>query len=165
MTCAEFRLCDVALDCTFKTRDQRVEREQALAVLDLLETSTFVPVGHGGGPYRLKISMAAGRLAFYIADDKGGHVVSHYLSLAPFRRLLKDYTRICASYYEAMRRSGPERLQSIDMGRRGIHDEAAELLRERLSGKVDIDKDTARRLFTLIYALVARNAGHQILLN
>ncbi|MQW90707.1 UPF0262 family protein [Sinorhizobium saheli] len=165
MTRADFRLCDIALDCSFKTRDQRVEREQALAVLDLLETSTFVPVGHHGGPYRLKISMAAGRLAFHIASDKGVHVVSHYLSLAPFRRLLKDYTRVCENYYEAICRFGPDRLQAIDMGRRGIHDEAAELLRERLSAKVDIDKDTARRLFTLIYALIARNAGYQILLS
>ncbi|MBP2239007.1 uncharacterized protein (UPF0262 family) [Sinorhizobium kostiense] len=140
MSRAEFRLCDVALDCSFKTRDQRVEREQALAVLDLLETSTFEPAGHDGGPYRLKISMAAGRLAFHIADDKGVHVVSHYLSLAPFRRLLKEYTRICESYYEAMCRSRPERLQAIDMGRRGIHDEAAELLRERLSAKVHIER-------------------------
>ncbi|AAB91876.1 conserved hypothetical 18.7 kDa protein (plasmid) [Sinorhizobium fredii NGR234] len=165
MTGAEFRLCDVALDCSFKTRDQRVEREQALAVLDLLEASTFVPVGHHGGPYRLKISMAAGRLVFHIADDKGAHIVSHHLSLAPFRRLLNDYSRTCEGYYEAMCRSNLERLQAIDMGRRGIHDEAAELLRERLSAKVDIDKDTARRLFTLIYALLARNSGHQILLN
>ncbi|ASY61045.1 UPF0262 family protein [Sinorhizobium sp. CCBAU 05631] len=165
MTGAEFRLCDVTLDCSFKTRDQRVEREQALAVVDLLETNTFMPVGHDGGPYRLKIATADGRLAFHIADDKRVHVVSHYLSLAPFRRLLKDYTRICESYYEAICRSGPERLQAIDMGRRGIHDEAAELLRERLSAKVDIDKDTARRLFTLIYALLARNVCHQISLN
>ncbi|WP_081157729.1 UPF0262 family protein [Ensifer aridi] len=160
---AEYRLCDVALDCSFRTREARVEREQALAIIDLLESNTFTPIAHEGGPYRLKIEAADGRLALHVTDDNGVHVVSHYLSLTPFRRLLKDYTRICESYYDATGRPGPERLKAIDMGRRGIHNEAAELLRERLSTKVSIDKDTARRLFTLIYALLARNADHRIL--
>ncbi|MFA1677394.1 UPF0262 family protein [Rhizobium mongolense] len=165
MTGAEFRLCDVALDCSLSTRDARVEREQALAVVDLLESNTFVPVGHGGGPYRLRSEMADGRLALHIATSMGVHVISHYLSLAPFRRLFRDYTRICESYYDAMCRPGPERLEAIDMGRRGIHNEAAELLRERLAARVSIDKDTARRLFTLIYALLARNAAYRLLLS
>ncbi|MFQ6163452.1 UPF0262 family protein [Sinorhizobium meliloti] len=164
MASAEYRLCDVAVNCSFKTRDARVEREQALAVIDLLESNTFVPIGHDGGPYRLKIETADGRLALHVADDNGAHVVSHYLSLTPFRRLLKDYTRICDSFYDVIRRPGPEQLEAIDMGRRGIHNEAAELLRERLSTKVNIDKNTARRLFTLIYALLARNAPYQVLL-
>ncbi|MBB4233145.1 UPF0262 family protein [Rhizobium mongolense] len=165
MTAVEFRLCDVSLDRSFGGRDERIEREQALAVVDLLESNTFIPVGHDGGPYRLRIEMVDGRLALHIADDKGAHIVCHCLSLAPFRRLLKDYTRICESYYDAIGRSGPERLQAIDMGRRGIHDEAAELLRERLSAKVHVDKDTARRLFTLIYALLARNVTYPMLLS
>ncbi|WEX91593.1 UPF0262 family protein (plasmid) [Sinorhizobium garamanticum] len=163
MTGAEYRLCDVALDCSFRTRDARVEREQALAIIDLLESNTFTPIGHDGGPYRLKIETVDGRLALHVNDVNGTHVVSHYLSLAPFRRLLKDYTRVCESYYDAMGRPGPERLEAIDMGRRGIHNEAADLLRERLSTKVEIDKDTARRLFTLIYALLARNAEYRTL--
>jgi uncharacterized protein (UPF0262 family) len=163
MAGAEFRLCDVSLDRSSGGQDARVEREQAIAIIDLLECNTFIPVGHRGGPYRLKIETADGRLALHVTDDNGVHVVSHYLSLTPFRRLLKDYTRICESYYDAMCRPGPERLEAIDMGRRGIHNEAAELLRERLSAKVSIDKDTARRLFTLIYALLARNAEHRIL--
>ncbi|PDT78673.1 UPF0262 family protein [Sinorhizobium sp. BJ1] len=163
MTSAEYRLCDVALDCSFRTRDARVEREQALAIIDLLESNTFTPLGHDGGPYRLKIETVDGRLALHVADENGRHVVSHFLSLTPFRRLLKDYTRICESYYDAMCRPGPERLQAIDMGRRGIHNEAAELLRERLSTKVSIDMDTARRLFTLIYALLERNPEHRTL--
>jgi len=163
MTGAEYRLCDVALDCSFRTRDARVEREQALAIIDLLESNSFTPVGHDGGPYRLEIQTVDGRLALHVADENGRHVVSHYLSLTPFRRLLRDYARICESYYDAMCRPGPERLQAIDMGRRGIHNEAAELLRERLSAKVSIDKGTARRLFTLIYALLARNSEHRIL--
>ncbi|MDX0470181.1 UPF0262 family protein [Sinorhizobium medicae] len=163
MTAAGYRLCDVALDCSFKTGDGRVEREQALAIIDLLESNTFTPIGHEGGPYRLKIETVDGRLALHVTEDNGVHVASHYLSLTPFRRLIKDYTRICESYYDAMCRPGPERLEAIDMGRRGIQNEAAELLRKRLSSKVSIDKETARRLFTLIYALLTRNAEHRIL--
>lgn len=165
MAGAEFRLCDVSLDRSSGGQDARVEREQAIAIIDLLECNTFIPVGHKGGPYRLKIETTDGRLALHVADDNGVHVVSHYLSLTPFRRLIKDYTRICESYYDAMCRPGPERLEAIDMGRRGIHNEAAELLSERLSSKVSIDKDTARRLFTLVYALLARNVEHRILSN
>ncbi|MDW9714479.1 UPF0262 family protein [Sinorhizobium meliloti] len=164
MTGADFRLCAVALDCSFSTRDARVEREQALAVIDLLESNTFTPIGHDGGPYRLKIATANGRLALHVADDNGVHVVSHYLSLAPFRRLIKDYTRICETYYDAMR-GAPERLEAIDMGRRGIHNDAAELLRERLFTKISIDKDTARRLFTLIYVLHMRCGASRTLFN
>ncbi|MBX4962640.1 UPF0262 family protein [Rhizobium binae] len=156
---AEFRLSDVALDCS-RPRDARVEREQALAIVDLLESNTFTPIGHDGGPYRLKIETVDGRLALHVSDASGTHVVSHYLSLTPFRRLLKDYVRICESYYDAIRQPGPERLQAIDMGRRGVHNEAAELLRERLSAKISVDKNTARRLFTLIYALLARHVDH-----
>ncbi|MBY3258792.1 UPF0262 family protein [Rhizobium laguerreae] len=155
MTTAEFRLCDISLDRSFGGRDARVEREQALAVIDLLECNTFIPVGHDGGPYRLRIEMADGRLALHIADEKEAHVVSHYLSLTPFRRLLKDYARICESYY-ATPYGGPERLEAIDMGRRSVHNDAAERLRERLSPKLSVDKATARRLFTLIYALFSR---------
>lgn len=156
MASAEYRLCDVSVDQSFSGRDARIEREQALAVTDLLESNTFIPVGHDGGPYRLRIGADDGRLSFHVADDHGEHVVSHYLSLTPFRRLLKDYTRICESYYDTIRHPSPVRLEAIDMGRRGIHNEAAELLKVRLSTKVDIDNNTARRLFTLIHALLVR---------
>ncbi|ARO32663.1 hypothetical protein NXC14_PA00396 (plasmid) [Rhizobium sp. NXC14] len=165
MASAEYRLCDVSLDRSFCGRDARIEREQALAVIDLLESNTFIPLGHDGGPYRLRIEAVDGRLALHVADDHGEHVVSHYLSLTPFRRLLSDYTRICESYYDAVRHPGPERLEAIDLGRRGVHNEAAELLKSRLSAKVNIDNDTARRLFTLIYALLVRNADHRVLLS
>ncbi|MDX0482541.1 UPF0262 family protein [Sinorhizobium medicae] len=164
MASAEYRLCDVALDCSFRTRDARVEREHALAIIDLLESNTFAPIGHDGGPYRLKIETADGRLAFHVTHDSGVHVVSHYLSLTPFRQILKDYTRICDNFYDVIKRPGPERLEAIDVGRRGIHNEAAELLRQRLSTKVSIDMNTARRLFTLIHTLLARNAPYRVLL-
>ncbi|MUZ74734.1 UPF0262 family protein [Agrobacterium vitis] len=165
MGTAEYSLCDVSLDRSFAGRDARIAREQALAVIDLLESSTFIPVGHDGGPYRLTIGTAEGRLALHVADEQGEHVVSHYLSLTPFRRLLKDYSRICESYYDAVRNPGPERLEAIDMGRRGVHNEAAELLKSRLSAKVNIDYDTARRLFTLIYVLLVHNADRRFLLS
>ncbi|MBD9541361.1 UPF0262 family protein [Ensifer sp. ENS04] len=155
---ADARLCDVSLDGFLAGRDKRVEREQALAIMDLLECNTFIPVGHDGGPYGLRIALTEGRLALHIADDRGTHVVSHYLSLAPFRRLVRDYTRVCESYYDTMLRPGPERLEAIDMGRRAIHNDAAELLRERLAARVRVDRDTARRLFTLVYALLVRGA-------
>ncbi|MCA1371037.1 UPF0262 family protein [Bradyrhizobium sp. BRP14] len=164
MAPADFRLCDVSLDRSLCGRDARIEREQAVAILDLLECNTFVPVGHDGGPYQLRIETAEGRLALHVSHIEGAHVVSHFLSLAPFRRLLKDYTRVCESYYMAISCPGPERLEAIDMGRRGIHNEAAELLRERLSTKVLVDKDTARRLFTLIYAVLVSKADHRNLL-
>ncbi|WEX91808.1 UPF0262 family protein (plasmid) [Sinorhizobium garamanticum] len=111
-----------------------MEREQALAIIDLLESNSFTPIGHDGGP------LSSQDRALHATDNNGVHVVSHYVSLTPCRRLLKDYTRICESYYDAMCRPRPERLEAIDMGRRGIHNEAAELLRERLSIKVRIDQ-------------------------
>ncbi|MER8370438.1 UPF0262 family protein [Mesorhizobium sp. M1378] len=163
MTAGAFRLCDVSLDRSFSGQDARIDREHDLAISALLECNTFIPAGHSGGPYRLKLEVADERLALHIADENGGHVASHHLSLSPFRRLFRDYTRICENYYEAVRHPGPERLEAIDMGRRGIHNEASELLKERLASKVSVDKDTARRLFTLIYALLARNTCQQIL--
>ncbi|RWE18571.1 MAG: UPF0262 family protein [Mesorhizobium sp.] len=161
MPAVAFRLYDVSLSCTLAGADAQVLREQALAVTELLESNSFIPIGHDGGPYRLKIDARDGRLALHVTDEEGAHVVSHYLSLTPLRRLLKDYTRMCLSYQQAMRWPGPERLEAIDVGRRGLHHEAAELLRERLSTKVSIDKDTARRLFTLIYALLRRSGDHR----
>ncbi|MER9210397.1 UPF0262 family protein [Mesorhizobium sp. M0771] len=163
MTDGEFRLCDVSLDRSFRGRDARTDREHDLAIGALLERNTFMPHGHSRGPYRLRIEVAEERLALHIADENGAHVASHHLSLTPFRRLLRDYTRICENYYDALRHPGPERLEAIDMGRHGIHNEASELLKEHLSAKVSVDNDTARRLFTLIYALLARNTPRRIL--
>ncbi|MCA1408852.1 UPF0262 family protein [Ensifer sp. IC3342] len=159
MTTAMFRLCDVSLDRSFGGSDVRTEREHAIAVCDLLENNTFVPIGHSGGPYRLKLASAEGRLALHVATENGAHVISHYLSIAPFRRLLKDYVLTCESFYDAMPCACTARFEAIDMGRRALHDAAAELLRERLAPKVTVDKNTARRLFTLIYVLLMRNTS------
>lgn len=129
------------------------EHERAIAVYDLIEENSFSLVGHDGGPYALAISLVDARLVFDIRDENGAQVVTHILSLTPFKRILKDYFMICDAYYAAIRTATPSRIEAIDMGRRGLHNEGAQLLGERLKGKIDIDADTARRLFTLITAL------------
>ncbi|MCC3247181.1 UPF0262 family protein [Methylocystis sp. WRRC1] len=129
------------------------EHERAIAVYDLIENNHFALVGHAGGPYALGISLMDAKLVFDIRDADGGAVVTHILSLTPFKRILKDYFLICESYYAAIRHATPSRIEAIDMGRRGLHNEGAQLLAERLKGKIETDQDTARRLFTLITAL------------
>jgi uncharacterized protein (UPF0262 family) len=124
--------------------------ERQVAIFDLLEDNYFEPEGAEGGPYELRL--VDGRLAF---DITGEQITPrrHLLSLSPFRSTIKDYFMICESYYEAIRNSTPAQIEAVDMGRRGLHNEGSERLRERLAGKVDLDLDTARRLFTLICAL------------
>ncbi len=130
-----------------------IEHERAVAIYDLIEENSFQPVGQEPGAYALHLSMAENRLAFDIRTADGKPLVAHLLSLSPFRRIVKDYFMICDSYYEAIRTATPERIEAIDMGRRGLHDEGSQILMERLNGKVDIDFATARRLFTLICVL------------
>ncbi|CAJ0868513.1 hypothetical protein AMST5_02052 [freshwater sediment metagenome] len=151
---AKNRLISVTLDENSIGRgsaDQ--EHERAIAVYDLIEDNSFALAGHNGGPYALTISLVDAKLVFQITDESGANVVTHILSLTPFRRILKDYFLICESYYAAIRTATPSRIEAIDMGRRGLHNEGAQLLAERLKGKIDTDPDTARRLFTLITAL------------
>lgn len=148
------RLCDVVLDETIGRSTPDVEHERAVAIYDLIEENAFQPVGDaGGGPYKLKLSLVESRLVFSVTRQDSTPVITHILSLTPFRRVIKDYFLICESYYEAIRSSTPSQIEAIDMGRRGIHNEGSETLRERLSGKIDVDFDTARRLFTLICVL------------
>ena len=111
----------------------------------------FAPAGAERGPYELKISLIDGRLALDINGP--GYERRHLLSLSPFRGVLKDYRMICESYYDAIRNATPQRIEALDMGRRGLHNEGSALLQQRLAEKVEIDVDTARRLFTLICAL------------
>ncbi len=129
------------------------EHERAIAIYDLIEENSFSLAGHDGGPYALTISLVDAKLVFKICDPEGVCLVTHILSLTPFRRILKDYFMICESYYAAIRHATPSRIEAIDMGRRGLHNEGAQLLLERLKGKIDTDQDTARRIFTLITAL------------
>lgn len=151
---AQQRLMSVTLDENSIGRgsaDQ--EHERAIAVYDLIEDNSFALVGHDGGPYALAISLVDAKLVFDIRNSDGSGVVTHILSLTPFKRILKDYFLICESYYAAIRNATPSRIEAIDMGRRGLHNEGAQLLVERLKGKIETDQDTARRLFTLITAL------------
>ena len=129
------------------------EHERAIAVYDLIEDNNFALIGHDGGPYALNISLMDAKLVFDIRDTGGAAIMTHILSLTPFKRILKDYFMICESYYQAIRNATPSKIEAIDMGRRGLHNEGAQLLSERLKGKIDCDSDTARRLFTLITAL------------
>ncbi|MGB3271670.1 MAG: UPF0262 family protein [Xanthobacteraceae bacterium] len=130
-----------------------IEHERAIAIYDLIEENLFAPEGADGGPYTLHIAITGSRLMFDIRRESGEPVVAHLLSLTPFRRIVKDYFMICDSYYEAIRTATPDRIEAIDMGRRGIHDEGSRTLMERLNGKVRVDFETARRLFTLISVL------------
>jgi uncharacterized protein (UPF0262 family) len=131
------------------SRDQ--EQERQIAIFDLLEENYFSPDGAQGGPYDLRMALVDNRL---LLDVRGpAYERRHILSLSPFRGLIKDYFLICESYYQAIRNSTPAQIEALDMGRRGLHNEASELLRARLAGKIDTDLDTARRLFTLICAL------------
>lgn len=155
------RLCAVSLDGSFRAQDDpHLKREQAIAIFDLLNENSFAPVGHDGGPYRLELALVDRRLVMTISLDCGEHVVSHHLSLTPFRRQLKDYALICDSFNNAGGRASPEKIEAIDMGRRGIHNEAAELLQARLASKVTVNIDTARRLFTLIHVLLMSSQKH-----
>ena len=131
------------------SRDQ--EQERQIAIFDLLEENYFYPEGAETGPYDLRMGLMENRL---VLDVRGPEYEKrHILSLSPFRGLIKDYFMICESYYQAIRNSSPQQIEALDMGRRGLHNEASDLLRTRLQGKVETDLDTSRRLFTLICAL------------
>jgi uncharacterized protein (UPF0262 family) len=129
------------------------EHERAIAIYDILEANSFAIPEHDGGPYALHLALVENRLCFDIRSAEGDPLIAHHLSLTPFRRVVRDYGMVCDSYYKAIRSASPAQIEAIDMGRRGLHNEAAELLLERLEGKVVLDHDTARRIFTLIFAL------------
>ena len=133
------------------TPDQ--EHERQIAIYDLVEENSFALPGKQAGPYSLTISLHEAKLMFDIAGADGEQAAVHILSLTPFRRILRDYFMVCESYYDAIRTQTAAQIEAIDMGRRGLHNEGADLLVERLGGKIDCDSDTARRLFTLITAL------------
>jgi uncharacterized protein (UPF0262 family) len=148
------RLTAVTLDESSIGRSSpEVDHERAIAIYDLLEENKFRPVGHDGGPYTLRLGISGNRLVFDIRLANDSPVIAHMLSLAPFRRIVKDYFTVCDSYYAAIRTATPDRIEALDMGRRGLHDEGSRVVIERLDRKVELDFDTARRLFTLITVL------------
>ena len=148
------RLAAVTIDESSIGRSNRdVEHERAVAIYDLIAENTFKPLGHDGGPYALQLGISGNRLVFDIRATDGTPVIAHMLSLAPFRRIVKDYFTVCDSYYAAIRTATPDRIEALDMGRRALHDEGSHIVMERLKRKVEVDFDTARRLFTLITVL------------
>lgn len=134
-------------------RSSEVDRERAVAIFDLIEENEFRPAIEHQGPYHLHLAIEENRLVFDIKDVDEGPLYKFILSLSPFRRIVKEYFDICETYYQAIKSASPSQIEAIDMGRRGLHNEGSEILRERLTGKVEIDFNTARRLFTLICAL------------
>jgi uncharacterized protein (UPF0262 family) len=149
-----FKLVAVTLDeASIGRSSPDIDHERAVAIYDLIEENSFTPVGHDGGPYTLHLSLAENRLVFDIKLADGEQVVAHMLSLNTFKKIVKDYFMICDSYYQAIRTATPDRIEAIDMGRRGIHDEGSRILQDQIKRKVEIDFDTARRLFTLICVL------------
>ncbi|WP_431192821.1 UPF0262 family protein [Tianweitania aestuarii] len=148
------RLIEVELDESIGRSTPDVEHERAVAIFDLVEENSFRPLGDdAGGPYRLKLSLVENKLLFAINREDGEQVVLHILSLTPLRRIVKDYYMICESYYEAIRSATPSKIEAIDMGRRGLHNDGSQTLLDRLNGKIEVDFGTARRLFTLICVL------------
>ncbi len=151
------RIAHVRLDeTTLVRRRPEVEHERAVAIFDLLEDNRFAPVGDFTGPYDLHLRLADNRLVLDIRSQAGDPLLEVPLALRSFQSLVKDYFMVCESYYASIKKSSPSQIEAIDMGRRGLHNEGAEMLKERLAGKVDLDFDTARRLFTLICVLHIR---------
>ena len=151
------RIVDINLDeRTVVRRSPDVEHERAVAIYDLIEENYFVPLGDDRGPYNLHLSITENRLLFDIRTEADETINTVTLPLLPFRRIVKDYFAVCESYFEAIRTASPSKIEAIDMGRRGLHDEGSQLLCERLDGKIEVDFDTARRLFTLVCVLHIR---------
>lgn len=148
------RLIAVTLDAGSIARGSaNIDHEREVAIYDLLEANAFTIIGRDDGPYTLELAIADDRLVMQIGAEHGEGQIRHLLSLTSLRRIIKDYFIVCDTYYDAIRTAPPSRIQAIDMGRRALHDEGSLLLIERLKDKIDIDHDTARRVFTLICAL------------
>jgi uncharacterized protein (UPF0262 family) len=154
---ADQRLQEIVLDeRTLVRRSPDVEQERKVAIYDLLRDNVFSPASEAPGPFELRLSIEDNRLIFDIRSMDGAPIHIFGLALGPFRRLIKEYLMVCDSYYDAIKTESPMKIEAIDMGRRGLHTDAAELLIQRLTGKVGIDLETSRRLFTLICVLHIR---------
>jgi uncharacterized protein (UPF0262 family) len=151
------RLTEVSLDeSSLAPASPNAEHERRIALFDLKESNSFAVVGEDRGPYILLLGMAEGRLVIDVSDEAGQRVIVHQAALGALRKLVKDYAFICESYNDAIRDAPPSRIEALDMGRRGLHNEAAEVLQEALASHFTIDNETARRLFTLVCALHVR---------
>ncbi len=151
------RLLDILLDeASLAPASPNAEHERRIALFDLRESNSFEVRDQDRGPYVLALALAEGRLAFDMADATGARVCQHQMSLSPVRKLMKDYALICDSYYSAIREAAPSQIEAIDMGRRALHNDAAEVLMKALEEKFTLDFETARRLFTLVCAIHVR---------
>ncbi|MGY6706367.1 UPF0262 family protein [Roseinatronobacter sp.] len=153
------RICQIDIDdCGLPTPTPEVEQERKVAVFDLLEDNSFILTARDGkaapdGPFAMTLGIRDRRLVIDLKTEGGAQIAELQLSLGPFRQVVKDYYQICGSYFEAVKRLPPSQIEAIDMARRGIHNEGARILQERLDGKAEMDIDTARRLFTLVCVL------------
>ncbi|MDZ4737673.1 MAG: UPF0262 family protein [Rhodospirillaceae bacterium] len=148
------RIAKITLDeRSVVRRSAEVEHERAVAIYDLIEDNSFRLFGDEAGPYSLHLSIEENRLIFDARDTEEQPRRRIALALTPFRMIVKDYFQVCESYFSAIRTASPSQIEAIDMGRRALHNEGSELLRQRLEGKIELDLDTARRLFTLICVL------------
>ena len=151
------RLIEITLDeSSLAPASPNAEHERRIALFDLKESNSFVVVGEERGPYALTLALSEGRLSFDVADENGARIALHHLPMTGLRKMMKDYVFICESYHAAIRDAPPSQIEAIDMGRRGLHNEAGEYLMEALEERIRIDLETARRLFTLVIALHAR---------
>jgi len=147
------RLTAINFEASIRRGNPNVEHEREVAVFDILEGNSFALDGRDDGPYTLNLSIVEDRLVFEVGQTSSAQTFTFVLSLTPMRRIMKDYLIVCENYYQAIRTAPPSRIQAIDVGRRALHDEGGNILLERLKGKISIDRDTSRRLFTLICAL------------
>ena len=148
------RLVAITFDkASIRRGSSNIEHEREVAVFDILEGNRFALDGRNDGPYTLNLSIVEDRLVFTVGQTESTETFTFVLSLTPMRRIMKDYFIVCESYYQAIRTAPPSRIQAIDVGRRALHDEGGNILVERLRGKISVDRDTSRRLFTLICAL------------
>jgi uncharacterized protein (UPF0262 family) len=155
--CDRARIAGIRLDAASIVRwNREVEHERQVAVFDLLESNSFELVNGFAGPYQVELALREANLIFRVDDEAGAKRAEVTLSMRPFRRLIKDYFMICESYFQAIRNASPSRIEAIDMGRRGLHNEGAEKLEGALEGKIKVDRETARRLFTLVCVLHIR---------
>jgi uncharacterized protein (UPF0262 family) len=153
------RLVEVTLDeASIGRGSPDQEHERAIAIYDLVQENSFGLPDRDDGPYNMRVALQDGKLAFDIEPSRGGEKAVHILALASFRTLLKDYFMICESYYAAVRTATPSQIEAIDRNRRAVHNEAAAMVSERLAGKIEVDSETARRIFTLIAALHWKSA-------
>jgi uncharacterized protein (UPF0262 family) len=151
------RLVDIQLvEKTVVRRRPEAEHERKVAIFDLLEANHFAPAVDHPGPYKLHLSAEETRLIFDVRAPDDAELARVPLALQPFRGIVKDYFKVCETYYQAIKGATPSRIEAIDMGRRGLHDEGSRLLQSELAGRIEIDHDTARRLFTLLCVLHIR---------